>query len=82
MILKKYQIPETVTTRKIYQGDSLMHPKNEIQQKMSRPFQYKVYDEGDTNEKNLNLNESQPYNDNSVRNFDKEQKYKEYDQCK
>ena len=48
-ILRNYPIRETVTTGKISQGDSLMHPKNEIQHKISQLFQHRVYYEGDTN---------------------------------
>ena len=48
-ILRNYPIRETVTTGKISQGDSLMHPKNEIQHKISQLFQHRVYYEVDTN---------------------------------
>ena len=50
-----------------------MHPKNEIQHKMSWTFQHKVDYDGDTNENNFNTNDSQSYNDNVARNLDKEQ---------
>ena len=39
---------------------------------MSQPFQHKVDYEGDTDKNNRNTNDSQPDNDNLVRNMDKE----------
>ena len=58
-----------------------MHPRKEIQQKKSRTFQLKVEYEGDTEENNHNTKYSQLDNDNLVINLDKEQEYKEYDEC-
>ena len=82
MILIEDIIRETVTTRKISQGYSLTHQKNESQQKMSRPLQQKVDYGFDTDEKNSNTNESQSENENLLIKWDKEQEYKEYDECK
>ena len=48
-----------------------MHPENEIPHKISRPFQHKVYYEGNTNEKNCNTDDSQSDNDYLVRNLKK-----------
>ena len=76
MILIEDIIRETVTTRKISQGYSLTHQKNESQQKMSRPLQQKVDYGFDTDEKNSNTNESQSENYYYVRNLYKEQEYK------
>ena len=59
-----------------------MHPENEIPHKISRPFQHKVYYEGNTNEKNCNTDDSQSDNDYLVRNLKKEQDYKGYGECK
>ena len=80
MILIEDIIRETVTTRKISQGYSLTHQKNESQQKMSRPLQQKVDYGFDTDEKNSNTNESQSENYYYVRNLYKEQEYKEDDE--
>ena len=79
-ILRKDPIRETDTTRKIYQGGSLMNPENKSPQKMSWLFQHKVNDEGGTDEKNCNIDDSQLENDYLVRNLDKEQYYKEDDE--
>ena len=49
-----------------------MHPKNESQHKISRPFQHKVYYKGDTDKNNHNTNDPQSDNDDLVRNLDKE----------
>ena len=49
-----------------------MHPKNESQRKMYRPFQHKVDYEGDTYEKDCNTYDLQSYNDNLVLNLGKE----------
>ena len=69
-IIRKDPIREKVTTRKIPQGDSLMHSKNQSK-KSFRPFQHKVDYEGDTGEYNRNTYDSQLDNDNLVRNLDK-----------
>ena len=50
--------------------------------KMSRPFQHKVDYEGDTDEKNRGVDDSQSDNDDFVRNLDKEQQYKKDDEYK
>ena len=49
---------------------------------MSRPFQHKVYYEGDTNENNHDNDDSKSDNNNLVSNLGKEKEYKEDDEWK
>ena len=48
-----------------------MHPEKEIPHKISRPFQHKVYYEGDTGKNNRNTDDSQSVNNYLVRKLDK-----------
>ena len=58
LIIRKERIQESVKTGKIYKGYSLMHPENESLHKISRPFQHKIYYEGDTDDNNLDDDDS------------------------
>ena len=59
-----------------------MYPEKEIPHKTSWPFRHKGEYEGDTDENNRNTDDSQSENDYFLRNLDKEQEYKWYDECK
>ena len=63
LLLRKEPIPDIVNPRKISQGDYLMPPEKESPHKISQPFQRKEEYEGDNNEKNNNIDDSQSGND-------------------
>ena len=59
-----------------------MSPEKYSPHKISRPFWRKDDYESDTNKKNCNADDSQYNNDYFVKTFDKEQYYKEDNECK